>query len=287
MMVGGKQQGVTLVEIALALLLIGLLTTGALTFNGVFRQLTKAEETKEQLSQIKMGLMSYLKVNHYLPCPDTNSDGLEDRRISLGVSVCQSRQGTLPYQTLSVTDKDAWGSPFYYRVNPRTEQNQRINDLCETASIFGYSGARVKPDSSALCEKNGVFYCDKCGDVCGGACDYNTDVRQNDAPPYFSLHTPPKGAENADGYKNMRVLNEQGAEFENAIVVMVVSFGSNGTQTWLDCEQATTAASPERANCDNDSAGVFQIDTSDYLDDYLTWITLHDVKQAMIDVRGF
>lgn len=282
-----SQKGFTLVEISLALLLIGLLTVGALTFNGVFRQVTKAEETQAQMEQIKMGLLSFIKVNHYLPCPDTNSDGLEDRRISMNISVCQSRQGTLPYQTLSVTDKDVWGSPFYYRVNPRAEQSQRINDLCETASVFGFSGARSKPNSAALCSKNGVFYCDKCGDVCGMACDYSTDVRQADAPPYFDLHTPPKGAENADGYKNMLVLNEQGAEFENAIVVMVVSFGSNGTQTWQDCEQATTSTSIERENCDNDSSGVFQIDTSDFLDDYLVWITLHDVKQAMIDVRGF
>lgn len=287
MIFNSRQQGFTLIEIAIALLLIGLLAGGGLTISGAFRQLSKAEETKAQMAQIKMGLMSYLKVNQYLPCPDTNSDGLEDRKISADVSVCKSRQGTLPYQTLSVSDKDAWGAPFYYRVNPRAEQSQRINDLCETASVFGYLGSRTKPSSAALCSRNGVFYCAKCGDVCGMACDYNADVRQNDAPPYFSLHTPPKGAENADGYKNMLVLNEQGAEFENAIVVMVVSFGSNGTQTWHDCEQATAPASAERANCDNDTAGVFQIDSSESLDDYLTWITLHDVKQAMVEVRGF
>lgn len=287
MMRPSKRQGFTLVEISLALLLIGILTTGLLTFNDGFKQLTKAEETKAQLTQIKMGLMSYLKVNRHLPCPDIDADGVEDRRISSSVSVCRSRHGTLPYQTLSVSDEDAWGSPFYYRVNARSEQSGRINDLCETASVFGYSGARTKPNSAALCSRNGVFYCDKCGDVCGGSCDYNADVRQSDAPPYFSLHTPPKGSENADGYKNMLVENEHGEEFENAIVVMVVSFGSNGTQTWQDCELATAANSPERANCDNDTAGVFQIETSGYLDDYLTWVTLHDVKQALIEVRGF
>lgn len=281
------QQGFTLLEISIALLLVGILLGGALTINSASRQVDKADETKAQMNAIKNGLLSYLKVNKYLPCPDIDNDGVEDRKISGGVSVCKSRNGTLPYQTLVLPEVDAWGNPFYYRVNARAELSGDVNDLCETASVFGLSGTRTKPSTAALCTQNGVFYCDKCSDVCGMGCDYNADPRTVDAPPYFSWHTPPKGAENPDGYKNMLVEDESGNEYENAVVAMVVSFGSNGAQTWTDCDQATLANSVERANCDNDAAGVFKVDTAVTMDDYLTWITIFDVKSAMLDVRGF
>lgn len=283
------ERGFTLLEISLALLLIGLLTAGGFKITSALRHVDKKAETQAQIFEIKQGLLTYLKVNKFLPCPDTDGDGEENRDLDSvsGVSACHSRYGQLPSQTLSVSSEDAWGSPFYYRVNQRSEQKKYVNDICQTASVFGISGARTKPSAAALCPDNGVFYCAKCGNVCASNCDFNADPRSADSPPYFNLHTPPKGAENADGYKNMVVIDENSNEVENAIIAMVVSFGSNGThQTWSDdCQQAQVKDSRERENCNNDS--VFQINNSVAMDDYLTWITLHDVKQAMIDIKGF
>jgi prepilin-type N-terminal cleavage/methylation domain-containing protein len=49
---------------------------------------------------------------HFLPCPDINNDGIEDRT---GES-CTQPQGNIPWVTLGAASQDAWGNRLQYSV---------------------------------------------------------------------------------------------------------------------------------------------------------------------------
>jgi len=282
-----KQMGFTLIEISLTLILLGILLVAGLSISGTFKKVAKATQAKQQMASIKSALKAYLTVNQFLPCPDTNGDGVQDTKIQGGVTVCKSRSGTLPYQTLEIEATDPWHNPFYYRVNARAENKTRINDLCETASVFGQTGTRTVKSGAGMCPASHIFYCTHCTDACGSTlCDFSSsaDPRTNDAPPYFNIATPPKGVDNANGLKNMLVQNDAGDQIDNAIPVMVVSFGQKGQQILADCNANTTAGSAERENCNGDAN--FQISAKPDFDNYLTWLTIYDIKKAMMNSRG-
>jgi len=57
---------------------------------------------------------------HFLPCPDRDGDGREDRSGNSGecMSAGTTERGGLPWLTLGVKGHDAWGSRFTYAVTP-------------------------------------------------------------------------------------------------------------------------------------------------------------------------
>jgi len=115
-----KQAGFTLVEIAIVLVIIGLLVG---SFIGTFSSrvdTTRRNETKEGLIDIKKVLMAFAysqSPNVYLPCPDTDTppDGEENRLA--GVCDPGGSLGTLPWVTLGIGRQDAWGLHYRYWVN--------------------------------------------------------------------------------------------------------------------------------------------------------------------------
>ncbi|MDG4811703.1 prepilin-type N-terminal cleavage/methylation domain-containing protein [Hydrogenovibrio sp. 3SP14C1] len=283
--------GFTLIEMAFALLLIGLILGSGLSFFGVFHEVENSKVAERQMLEIKQAMLTYLKVNKHLPCPDTDQDGKENRKESGGVLVCRDREGQLPSRDLGVPREDVWHNPFYYRVNARSENKKYINDLCQSASVFGQAGARTLPSQSGICDTSHIFYCHcssaKTDGACVGNCRFSEDPRPGDFSPYFIVETPPNGVDEADSLKNMKVIDEKQEEIDNGIVAMVVSFGKNGLQTWQNCQSATASGTEERENCDGDQSGVFQINRSDVMDDYLIWLNMYDAKQALLEVRGF
>jgi prepilin-type N-terminal cleavage/methylation domain-containing protein len=55
-----------------------------------------------------------LSTRHYLPCPDTDGDGRENRTGS----ACTSPYGLFPWVDLGTAAQDAWGNRLYYSVTP-------------------------------------------------------------------------------------------------------------------------------------------------------------------------
>lgn len=114
-----KNKGFTLVEIAIVLVIVGLMLAAFLT--PLRAQLSQRDnaETRAKLSEISEALFGYA-LNHtaavngkpYLPCPDTDGDGAENRTANL----CTSLVGGLPFRDLSLVSTDSWGRNFIYRV---------------------------------------------------------------------------------------------------------------------------------------------------------------------------
>lgn len=114
----GKQSGFTLVEIAVVLVIVGVLIGSFInTFTNRIDN-SRISDTEAELQLVKQGLMAYAYgrpvATAYLPCPDTNGDGDENR---LGAN-CNADSGRLPWRTLGMAQADAWGNQYLYWVNP-------------------------------------------------------------------------------------------------------------------------------------------------------------------------
>lgn len=116
-----KQYGFTLVEIAVVLVIVGLLVG---SFIGTFSKridTTRRDNTKKELLEIKQVLMAYAFSQGgtpYLPCPDTDipPNGDENREVA-GNCTAAGAVGTLPWMTIGLGSVDAWGTQYRYWVS--------------------------------------------------------------------------------------------------------------------------------------------------------------------------
>ncbi|MCL5796689.1 MAG: type II secretion system GspH family protein [Gammaproteobacteria bacterium] len=113
-----RMKGFTLVEMAVVVAISGLLTAGGFQLFASSNDTANYKQTQHQMSEIKESLISgYIKTGR-LPCPDTGSDGIEDRNANTGACDNNGR-GFLPHVTLNMANSaaDAWGERFKYIVS--------------------------------------------------------------------------------------------------------------------------------------------------------------------------
>jgi len=110
--------GFSLVELAIAIFVITLLLGSILVPLSTQVEQRKNSETQKALEDIRQALMGFALANGYLPCPDTDNDGVEN----VSGSNCVSQEGSLPLATLGVTGYDSWGNRYRYRVHPSFSQ---------------------------------------------------------------------------------------------------------------------------------------------------------------------
>lgn len=262
-----KISGFTLVEIAVVLVIVGIILGGMLQGFSAQREVAKLNEDKLQLSSVKKSLLAFAAVNYYLPCPDTDSDGLENRD---GNNYCSDDEGDLPYQTLGLPSKDAYGSQYYYAVNTDADSSD-ILDRCHSASYFANAG-----DSSST-------------NTATCTVPVTPPATPISSPPYFVLATPPVGATTTIN-GNLIVCNDTASNCNNGtaatgllaefVPLVVVAYGKNGLQTRSNCNNA---GSLERENCDGDRY-FHQASSSDDFDDQISWISAYELKQTLLDV---
>jgi prepilin-type N-terminal cleavage/methylation domain-containing protein len=103
-------RGFTLLEIAIVMVIIGILAGGGI---GLMRMLTERKArnaTRDYLQQVRTALISYAADNGRLPWADSDAipDGLENSG---------SAAGTLPYLTLQIAPSDAYKRILRYEIN--------------------------------------------------------------------------------------------------------------------------------------------------------------------------
>ncbi len=108
-------QGFSLVELAIVLIIFGLMLAMFLSPLSAQREINNRAQTQTRLNEAKEALMGFALINGYLPCPDTTTipDGIED----VNSGTCNNQEGFLPWSDLGVEATDAWNHYFKYRVD--------------------------------------------------------------------------------------------------------------------------------------------------------------------------
>lgn len=138
-----NRKGFTLIEMAIVLIIVGLLLAGLFTTLRTQFELRRAEETRTVLEEAKEALMGYVLANKFLPCPDTNAvpNGTEGPRVA---NECLPLEGVLPWQVLGVRGLDAWGRYIRYRVSSNFSNDNMFFLISDTGDI------RVNSDTGTL-----------------------------------------------------------------------------------------------------------------------------------------
>ena len=113
-------QGFSLLEMAVVMLILGLLLAGLLPTLSAQLEQQRVVETRKQMNEIRDALLGFAVSQGRLPCPAdgnlANDAGLE-AVSGVGTSlVCTSNRGVLPWATLGMNETDAWGRRYSYRV---------------------------------------------------------------------------------------------------------------------------------------------------------------------------
>lgn len=111
------QRGFSLIELAVVLVIIGLLVGGGIAAISATTEQTRRSEQKRIFNDAREALYGFAMGEGHLPCPDDyegDDDGAEDRD---GSGSCELDEGQLPWADLGVGRRDAWGNPILYRVD--------------------------------------------------------------------------------------------------------------------------------------------------------------------------
>lgn len=107
--------GFTIVEIAIVLLVVGLMIGGLVAPLSSQLEQRRVSETARAMEEAREALFGYALRNGYLPCPAISAiDGREDR----SGSSCNKRYGYLPWATLGVNRLDGWNRLLAYSLTP-------------------------------------------------------------------------------------------------------------------------------------------------------------------------
>ncbi|HMM46425.1 MAG TPA: type II secretion system protein [Thiobacillaceae bacterium] len=133
-----SQHGFTLIELAIVLIVVTILIGGLAGPLSAQIQARRVTETQKTLEEARDAIVGYAMTHRttagrpYLPCPDTNGDGREDRD---GTGACLLSQGFFPWVDLGSARHDAWGNRLRYVVE---------SDLAHRS--LGFSSVTTLPD---------------------------------------------------------------------------------------------------------------------------------------------
>jgi prepilin-type N-terminal cleavage/methylation domain-containing protein len=165
--------GFTLVEMAIVLVIVGLLLGGMLMPLSAQMEQRRIGETQKALDEINQALIGFAVANGRLPCPAPgNSTTGEESVTGTGVSAkCSAAVGVVPWQTLGVSEADAWGRRFTYRVAGKTHLATDVfvfsRAINPASTDWGISTCSPSPTPTqaafALCSQGDVSVRDSTG----------------------------------------------------------------------------------------------------------------------------
>ncbi|RME34773.1 MAG: prepilin-type N-terminal cleavage/methylation domain-containing protein [Gammaproteobacteria bacterium] len=147
--------GFTLIELAIVLFIIALLLGGLLGPLAVQVEKRERDETRDTMDLALEAVYGHVLANGYLPCPDTDGDGTENRQAA-ATEPCSAASGTLPWKDLGVTGMDAWGRNIIYRVTQSFANKDNGEDF--TCGNGGTTGVSFR-----LCSEGDIEILDKVG----------------------------------------------------------------------------------------------------------------------------
>ena len=139
-----KQNGFSVLELAIVLGVIGIVFVGAISGLSEHRSTAKQLESQKIQANIKQQLIKFAVINKYLPCPDTDGDGTENRVLATvagaSVNVCSLDTGTVPYVDIGMKRadaQDAYGNFIRYAIN-RDADDAVSGVICNNTSSASF-----------------------------------------------------------------------------------------------------------------------------------------------------
>lgn len=146
-----RVRGFTLIEMAIVLMIVGLLLGGLLMPLATQRERARYADTEAALDEIRDALLGHVLAHDGFPCPATpSSNGLE----SVAGGGCTRQHGFVPAGTLGVggarnADQllvDAWGNPFRYSVTSVDADGDGNWDFTAPGDMADVQIANLAPD---------------------------------------------------------------------------------------------------------------------------------------------
>ncbi|MEN3067598.1 type II secretion system protein [Uliginosibacterium sediminicola] len=135
-------RGFSLVEIAIALVVISLLAGSLMKAFQLQLAFGRSTLAREQLREAREALLNYAVVNQRLPCPASDSSGIAQTSCS------STPKGWLPWQELGLPARDAWGQTLRYAVS--TAMSTSGFGLGSTGSLQLYQGSNRMNNDEAV-----------------------------------------------------------------------------------------------------------------------------------------
>jgi prepilin-type N-terminal cleavage/methylation domain-containing protein len=136
-------QGFTLVEMAVVLVIMGIILGGLLLPLSTQHDMQNYSAAAQQLEEAKEALIGFAITNGRLPCPDIAGTGVE--QVACLTSPASTNGGNLPWVTLGLQKSDPWGQPLQYRVNGAFSTTFTLGTL---ATVTGAGVLNVWTDST-------------------------------------------------------------------------------------------------------------------------------------------
>lgn len=128
--------GFSLVEMAIVLVILGLILSSLLLPFSAQIDVSKYSENRKAMSDIKEAIVGFGISYGYLPCPAISAvNGAEDRDIITGGCVGGKRSGFVPWATLGLPKLDTWGHIYEYSVTPAYANSLNKIGLTTTTDI--------------------------------------------------------------------------------------------------------------------------------------------------------
>ncbi|NVD74881.1 type II secretion system protein [Duganella sp. BJB488] len=184
-----RQSGFTLVEIAIVLVIVGLMIGGLLTPLSMQLEQRKIAETQKSMEDAREALIGFAIRNGYLPCPAISaSNGLEARDGNHCAG--DRRSGYLPWATLGLGKLDGWNHLFRYSVtsafsnsgllfNLHTPRDITVATRDASGQLVAATGVNDIPAVIISHGKNGYGASNELGGLIANAATGNSDEQIN------------------------------------------------------------------------------------------------------------
>ena len=141
------QRGYSLIEVAIVLAVVGIVLGGSLLPIGDRLRARSYRQAETSVAVAVDALVGFALSSGYpqpyLPCPDTDRDGYEDRIDFDPISrlSCSAQAGLLPWKTLGIKAGDPWGNLLSYVVESRLTRRLAPDDPSDDYGLL--KGSRI------------------------------------------------------------------------------------------------------------------------------------------------
>lgn len=286
-------KGLTILELAVAMIIMGVIIAGLLSIINPMIESGKIKETERKMERIVDVMAIYAQRNNRIPCPADPDRTLATEPIGAEVGSgsdgdnlgsCDSAgdliEGLVPYRTLGLAEQDVvdgWGNHITYRVNPTYARdpsgaaNNDVHARCRINLLW------VDPDTGQNMNPAKARFC--CANSAQAANGIVIEDENNE--PLWPFTRDTGSDADPDTTVASDTIFDPGSENTTMPAFILISHGRNGYGAYLQNGLRMTSMGQsgidEDENQDGDNLYVMAprnlVNSNNYYDDITLWRT--------------